>query len=186
MWLPSGKTTRHFQAAGIAVFSLVLCAAANAQVPTGGNVFFGYSFENAAASSFDLANLGRPNLNGWEASLEGKVFPLLSVVVDFGGHYGSQSYQTPLPPNGTIGTVAVSYTHLDVYKRQAVECVAQKDVGITRERRHALLNARAARIVQADHGSAHLRGQVHDLDDLRRVRLGAVSYTHLDVYKRQR
>lgn len=108
MRLPSGKTTRHFQAAGIAVFSLVLCAAANAQVPTGGNVFFGYSFENAAASSFDLANLGRPNLNGWEASLEGKVFPLLSVVVDFGGHYGSQSYQTPLPPNGTIGTVDVN------------------------------------------------------------------------------
>ena len=53
----------------------------------------------------------------------------------------------------------------------AVQRVAQKNVGVAGQRHHAFLNARAAGIVQADHGRAHLRGQIHDLDDLAGVRL---------------
>ena len=44
--------------------------------------------------------------------------------------------------------------------------VAQKDIGVAGERQHAFLDARAAGIVQADHGRAGLERQVHDLDDL--------------------
>jgi opacity protein-like surface antigen len=100
---------------GFVVLALSLFSAlATAQVPTRGNVFFGYSFENAGSTALDLANLGRPNLNGWEASLEAKVFPWVGIVADFGGHYGSQSYQTPLPPNGVNSTVNVNGRELTV------------------------------------------------------------------------
>jgi hypothetical protein len=52
-------------------FALVLSAGlANAQIPTGGNVFLGYSYYNTNLSSVD-----RANLNGWEGSLEGKLLP---------------------------------------------------------------------------------------------------------------
>lgn len=70
-----------------------------AEVPTSGNIFFGYSFQNAASSAFDFSNLSRPNMNGWRATLEGKVFPHVGIVADFTGEYGSQSY-TVLPPLG--------------------------------------------------------------------------------------
>ncbi len=55
----------------------------SAQIPTNGNVFFGYSYMSA-----DLGN-DRANLNGWNASVEGKVLPFLGIVADFDGHYGS-------------------------------------------------------------------------------------------------
>jgi hypothetical protein len=75
---------------------LCLCAGlANAQVPASGNVFFGYSFENASASALD--NLTRPSLHGWEGSLEGKLAPFIGLVTDFSGHYGSQTIPTPGP-----------------------------------------------------------------------------------------
>ena len=89
----SWKFARPGPFIAIAIASLLCCALANAQVPTSGNVFFGYSFENASSSSFNLSNLSRPNLNGWEASLEGKVFPWVGLVADFGAHYASQSYR---------------------------------------------------------------------------------------------
>jgi opacity protein-like surface antigen len=31
------------------------------------------------------------NLNGWNASVEGKLFPLVGIVADVSGHYGSQT-----------------------------------------------------------------------------------------------
>jgi opacity protein-like surface antigen len=89
---------------GIAIASLFFCVTANSQIPTSGNVFFGYSFENASSSSFDLSNLGRPNLNGWEASFEGKVFPWVGIVADFGAHYASQNYQ--VTQNGITTTTS--------------------------------------------------------------------------------
>ncbi len=58
-----------------------------AQVPTSGNVFFGYSYYNT-----DLSSIDRANTNGWEASLEGKVLPFLGIVADFDSHYGSQNF----------------------------------------------------------------------------------------------
>src|SRR2546422_155371 len=44
--------------------------------------------------------------------------------------------------------------------------------GVAAERRDALLNARATRVVEADHGRAVLERQVHHLADLLGVRLG--------------
>jgi len=69
-----------------------------AQIPTSGNIFVGYSFENSNWSGLN-PGLNRPNLNGWGASLEGKVFPHVGIVTDFASHYGSQSF-TILPPAG--------------------------------------------------------------------------------------
>jgi hypothetical protein len=68
-----------------AIFTLlVLTTAVFAQVPTNGNVFIGYSY----LSADQVAN-GRANLNGWNGSVEGKVFPFIGLVADFSGHYGS-------------------------------------------------------------------------------------------------
>lgn len=80
-----------------AVFGLfVFSGLAVAQIPTSGNIFVGYSYENTSWKGID-SGLGRPNLNGWEASLEGKVFPHLGIVTDFSGHYGSESISFPGP-----------------------------------------------------------------------------------------
>jgi hypothetical protein len=62
---------------------LVFASLAIAQVPTSGNVFVGYSYYNTNLSSID-----RVNTNGWEASLEGKVFPFVGIVADFSSYYG--------------------------------------------------------------------------------------------------
>jgi opacity protein-like surface antigen len=65
---------------------LFLTSVAAAQVPKG-NLFFGYSYLRA-----DLNSSDRSNLNGWEGSLEGKVFPFVGVVADFSGHYGTNNF----------------------------------------------------------------------------------------------
>lgn len=83
----------------IALITLALFVTASltvAQVPTSGNIFFGYSFENTNWSGID-PGLARPDLHGWEASLEGKVFPHVGIVADFGGHYGSESFNAETP-----------------------------------------------------------------------------------------
>ena len=67
-------------------------AFASAQVPTSGNVFFGYSYYNT-----DLSSIDRANTNGWEATVEGKVFPFIGIVADFSDHYGSQNFPDCLP-----------------------------------------------------------------------------------------
>jgi len=73
------------------LFALFLVAAsAVAQVPTSGNVFLGYSYDNT-----NFSNVGRAGLNGWQGSFEGKIFPGLGIVADFSGHYGSQNYISP-------------------------------------------------------------------------------------------
>ena len=63
----------------------LFCTAAYGQIPTSGNVFIGYSYVRA-----DLPG-GDTNLNGWNGSAEFKVFPLLGVVADFSGNYGTQN-----------------------------------------------------------------------------------------------
>ncbi len=82
---------------GIVIFLFV--GLASAQVPSG-NLFLGYSFENTSSSALGL-NLSRPNLQGWEGSLEGKLLPWVGIVADFSGHYGSQSFSEPTP-NGVL------------------------------------------------------------------------------------
>ena len=79
---------------GLGVFLLASFAAA--QIPTSGNIFVGYSFENTNWSGID-SGLGGPNLNGWGASLEGKVFPHVGIVTDFSSHYGSESFVAETP-----------------------------------------------------------------------------------------
>lgn len=72
---------------------LLFAGLASAQVPTSGNVFFGYSYYNT-----DLSSVDRANTNGWEASVEGKVIPFLGFVADFDSHYGSQNF----PPECSV------------------------------------------------------------------------------------
>jgi hypothetical protein len=64
----------------------VLCVSAAAQVPKG-NLFFGYSYDRTPVVSNDTINT-----NGWDASLEGKIFPFVGLVVDVDGHYGSGTF----------------------------------------------------------------------------------------------
>ena len=88
------------KAAFIGVALFLFAGLANAQVPTG-NIFFGYSYENTNATAFGpslvASTVTRPNLQGWEASFEGKVLPLVGIVGDFSGHYGSQNLVEPTP-----------------------------------------------------------------------------------------
>lgn len=84
---------------GFVVIAMLLFASlASAQVPTSGNIYLGYSFENTDWSGLE-STLSRPNLHGWEGSLEGKIFPHVGIVTDFSQHFGSQNF-TELTPNG--------------------------------------------------------------------------------------
>ncbi len=75
----------------LAVFTMLLfITMASAQIPTVGNVYFGYSYYNTS-----LGSINRQGLNGWTGSLEGKVFPMLGVVVDLSGNYGTQKFPSP-------------------------------------------------------------------------------------------
>jgi hypothetical protein len=56
------------------------------QIPSSGNVFLGYSYAQGAAFSGLTSN--GINMNGWEASAEGKFLPWIGVVADFDWHYG--------------------------------------------------------------------------------------------------
>lgn len=71
---------------------LFLASFAAAQIPTSGNVYFGYSYYNTNLTG------NRGSLNGWEASLEGKVFPFIGIVADFSGDYGSLNFPTRVGP----------------------------------------------------------------------------------------
>ena len=58
-------------------FLSALASASWAQIPTKGNVFFGYSYDHTAISQGDSGSL-----NGWDASLEGKMAPFIGLVLD--------------------------------------------------------------------------------------------------------
>jgi hypothetical protein len=93
----------------VIVFMLFLLAGlATAQIPTAGNVFLGYSYQSAESSALNIVGGNRVNMNGWQATLEGKVFPVLGIVADFDGHYGSQGALAP------SGAVNVTGHQLDV------------------------------------------------------------------------
>ena len=76
-----------------AAFCVVLFVASFAfgQIPSG-NVYIGYSHTDT-----NLVPGQSTGLNGWNGSVEGKVFPLLGLVADFSGHYGSQSLPIACP-----------------------------------------------------------------------------------------
>jgi len=81
---------------GVVFGTLLATTLASAQVPTSGNIFVGYSYERTTWSGLGTGQSG-PNLNGWEASLEGKVLPHVGIVTDFGSHYGSQTFIAETP-----------------------------------------------------------------------------------------
>jgi len=91
------------------VFALLMMVAAGvAQIPTAGNVFFGYSYNRA-----DTGENNRGNLNGWEGSVEGKVFPFVGMVADFSEHYGTLNVPVVVTPLFS-GSTSVS-THVQSY-----------------------------------------------------------------------
>ena len=59
--------------------------------------------------------------------------------------------------------------------------VALKHLGIARKRGHPFLNARAARIVQPDHGRAHFHGLIHELADFFGMRFAQGAAKHGEV-----
>jgi len=72
----------------ILVFLLTIPAGVGwGQIPSKGSVFFGYSYDRTSVISNDSTNL-----NGWEATLEGKVLPWIGLVVDVDGHYGNHNF----------------------------------------------------------------------------------------------
>jgi hypothetical protein len=84
-------------------FIFLICLAGWAQIPTKGNVFFGYSYDHTAISQGDSGSL-----NGWDASLEGKLIPWVGLVVDIDGHYGSRNYFFPCPTGGCATSADIS------------------------------------------------------------------------------
>jgi len=85
--------TASLSLSALLFFLTFFAAFTSAQIPTKGNVFFGYSYDHTAISSGDSGSL-----NGWDAALEGKVAPWVGLVVDIDGHYGSRTY--PVVCNG--------------------------------------------------------------------------------------
>lgn len=76
----------------ICVIAVALCGAARAQLPSGGDAFFGYSYLHGStfANGSTVAAGGSANMSGWETSVEGKYLPWLGVVADLGWHYGGR------------------------------------------------------------------------------------------------
>jgi opacity protein-like surface antigen len=71
------------------------------------NIFVGYSYTRAkvfpGSGPVGAASNQTGNLNGWDGSLEGKVFPFIGIVADVSGHYGSREFTIgceaiPTPP----------------------------------------------------------------------------------------
>jgi hypothetical protein len=75
--------------AAVTVPLLLLSTVGWAQIPTGGDVFFGYSFSQGQI--FNGAS-GGANMNGWEGSAEGKFLPWLGIVADLDWHYGGRNF----------------------------------------------------------------------------------------------
>lgn len=69
------------------LFLALFAGAASAQIPTRGNMFFGYSYDRTPIVQNDGSNL-----NGWDATLEGKFAPWVGLVVDIDGHYGRRNF----------------------------------------------------------------------------------------------
>lgn len=90
----------------VSVALFLFASLASAQVPTSGNVFFGYSYYNT-----DISSSNRTGTNGWEASFESKIIPWVGFVADFDGHYGSQNFvfcQVPPGPPCTVSNASIA------------------------------------------------------------------------------
>jgi len=79
----------------IGSFAICFSVLSQAQIPTSGNIFFGYSYSHGQAFTGStvpilLTPKADINMNGWEGSLEGKFVPWIGVVADFDWHYGGR------------------------------------------------------------------------------------------------
>jgi hypothetical protein len=107
--LDKEKLLRRIAAVGFAI--LLLLAAGYAQIPTSGNVFVGYSYDNA-----NLGSGGRHNLNGWNGSLEGKVLGWVGIVADLSGIYGrGDSLANTACPSSNGSSCFPFHTHADLH-----------------------------------------------------------------------
>src|SRR5215467_8764489 len=86
----------------ITLILLGLATLASAQIPTSGNIFFGYSYYNTNLSPID-----RSNTNGWQATAEGKFLPFIGIIADVSGTYGGQNFAFPCIGVVGNGTCAV-------------------------------------------------------------------------------
>jgi len=98
---------------------VVLGSLAQAQVPTSGNIFVGYSYSGGdvfvQAAPERLSASHTTGLNGWEGSLEGKFLPWVGIVADLSGLYGSHNVEVcsiVLPPCSFPKVDAKRYTFL--------------------------------------------------------------------------
>jgi hypothetical protein len=74
----------------VSIFSTI----ASAQLPSGGDAFFGYSYVHGEAFSNSRtvqASGGTASMSGWETSVEGKYLPWLGAVADLDWHYGGHN-----------------------------------------------------------------------------------------------
>lgn len=92
---------------------------AQAQIPTSGNIFIGYSYSGGnvfvPAAPERASASHSAGLNGWEGSLEGKLVPWVGIVADLSGHYGSQNLQVcsfVIPPCSNFKFNAHTYTFM--------------------------------------------------------------------------
>lgn len=96
----AGKiSARKTSAVSFAVLALSLVA--HAQLPSGGNAFFGYSYVHGQSflGSGATQSAGSASMNGWEVSAEGKYFPWLGVVADLDWHYGGHDFKCVATPS---------------------------------------------------------------------------------------
>lgn len=71
---------------GAIVLLLLTSILCRAQMPTGGNAFFGYSY--ARGHGFTPLGPRSIGMNGWDGSAEAQFLSWLGVVGDFDWHYG--------------------------------------------------------------------------------------------------
>ncbi len=86
----------------VSFITFVFSTISSAQLPSGGDAFFGYSYVHGEAFSNSRtvqASGGTASMSGWEVSAEGKYLPWLGVVADLDWHYGGHD-TTSCPQGG--------------------------------------------------------------------------------------
>lgn len=103
--------------AGILFGIFTIAGVAQAQIPTSGNIFFGYSYSGGDVFLHDGVEVQSAShsasLNGWQASLEGKFLPWVGIVLDGAVDYGSHSLAACgfiLPPCRIVNMDGRRYT----------------------------------------------------------------------------
>ena len=84
---------------------------------------------------------------------------------------------------GTVDRTAGtgSHDHADLRHHARSDHIAVEDVGISRQAHDALLDARTARVVQANNRRTVVHGHVHDLADLRGMRTAHTAAKYCEV-----